>query len=63
MTHLRVGLGVESDGMPSYPQALALNPDDVLNIRVTRDSETSLHTIPLAGQSTPVPQWRKPVDG
>jgi predicted metalloprotease with PDZ domain len=47
--------------LPSYPEALALNPDDVLNIRVTRDGETRLLTIPLAGQSTPVPQWHKPV--
>lgn len=48
--------------LPSYPEALALNPDDVLDIRVTRDGEASLVTIPLAGQTTPVPQWRKPGD-
>ncbi len=48
--------------LPSYPEALALNADDVLNIRVTRDGETSRLTIPLAGQTTPVPQWHKPGD-
>ncbi|MDQ3165537.1 MAG: hypothetical protein M3Q17_05150 [Actinomycetota bacterium] len=48
--------------LPSYPETLALNADDVLDIRVTRDGETSLVTIPLAGQTTPVPQWHKPGD-
>ncbi len=56
----RAGL-TEGDGvdLPSYTEALALNADDVLNIRVTRDGDTSLVTIPLAGQTTPVPQWHK----
>jgi predicted metalloprotease with PDZ domain len=44
--------------LPSYPEALALSPDDVLDIRVDRDGEASVHTIPLAGRTIPVPQWR-----
>jgi hypothetical protein len=57
----RAGL-TEGDGvdLPSYTEALALNADDVLNIRVTRDGDTRLISIPLAGQTTPVPQWHKP---
>jgi hypothetical protein len=48
--------------MPSYPEALALDADDALNIHVTRAGKTSLLTIPLAGQTISVPQWHKPVD-
>lgn len=47
--------------LPSYSQALALNAHDALNIRVTRDGETRLVTLPFADQTTtPVPQWHKP---
>jgi predicted metalloprotease with PDZ domain len=46
--------------LPSYSQAVALNAHDALNIRVTRDGETRLVTLPLADQTTPVPQWHKP---
>lgn len=54
---LREGDTVE---LPSYSEALALSADDVLDIRVTRDGRSSRHSIPLAGHTTPVPQWRLP---
>lgn len=45
--------------LPGYPEAQALGPDDVLEIRVDRDGETSLHSIRLTGLAVPVPQWRR----
>jgi hypothetical protein len=45
--------------LPGYPEAQALGPDDVLEIRVERDGETSLHSIRLTGLAVPVPQWRR----
>jgi M61 glycyl aminopeptidase len=44
--------------LPSYSEALALSPHDVLAIGVSRDGETIVHAIPLAGTTVPVPQWR-----
>lgn len=51
---LREGDPVE---LPSYFEALVLDADGELDIRVTRDGRTSRHAIPLAGHATPVPQW------
>jgi hypothetical protein len=53
---LREGDHVE---LPSYPEAVALGVEDELHIRVTREGRTTLVDIPLAEQTTPVPQWRK----
>ncbi len=44
--------------LPSYPEAIALNIDDTLNVSITRDGGTTQVAIPLGNQTTPVPQWR-----
>ena len=46
--------------LPSYSEALALDPDEDLILRITRDDGIRLVTIPLADQTARVPQWRKP---
>lgn len=42
-----------------YPEIVRLNVGDVLDIGVTRDGEAARITIPLAGETAPVPQWFK----
>lgn len=46
--------------LPSYAEALALDANESLNIRITRNGDTTLVTIPLDGHTTAVPQWHKP---
>ena len=59
----RAGLS-EGDAvdLPSWTETLRLGPGDVLQIRVSRDGDTGIVTIPLAGHTVPVPQWHKPND-
>jgi len=45
--------------LPRYPEIVPLNVGDVLDIGVTRDGETARITIPLTGETAPVPQWFK----
>lgn len=51
---LREGEQIE---LPRYPELVRLNAGDVLNIGVVRDGETTQTTIPLTGETAPVPQW------
>lgn len=44
--------------LPSYPEAVALNIDDTLNISIIRDGGTTQVAIPPGNQTTQVPQWR-----
>ena len=59
----RAGLA-EGDAieLPSYPEALALDVDDHLDVRVTREGQTRLLSIPLSGHTTWVPQWHQSRD-
>jgi len=45
--------------LPPYPEIVRLNVGDVLNIGVNRGGDASVVTIPLTGETAPVPQWRK----
>lgn len=44
---------------PTYPEIVRRNVGDVLDIGVTRDGETARITMPLTGETAPVPQWFK----
>jgi predicted metalloprotease with PDZ domain len=47
--------------LPRYPEIVRMNIGDALIIGVTRDGETARITIPLTGETAPVPQWvRRP---
>ena len=48
--------------LPRYPEIVRLNVGDVLNVGVTRGGETARVTIPLTGETAPVPQWFKRSD-
>ena len=56
---LREGEEVE---LPSYTEALSLNTDDLLTVRVSRDGETVTATIALDVHTTLVPQWQQRSD-
>jgi hypothetical protein len=43
--------------LPRYPEIVRLNVGDVLDIGVNRDGKTARVTIPLTGETVPVPQW------
>jgi len=43
--------------LPSYPEAIALNVENTLNISITRAGGTTQVAMPLGNQTTPVPQW------
>jgi hypothetical protein len=45
--------------LPRYPEIVRLNVGDVLDIDVTRDGATARISIPLTGETAPVPQWLK----
>lgn len=45
--------------LPRYPEMIRLNVGDALTIGVTRDGETTRISIPLAGETAPVPQWSR----
>jgi predicted metalloprotease with PDZ domain len=47
----------ETVDLPRYPEAVRMGVGDNLDIGVTRDGETARITIPLAGETAPVPQW------
>ena len=49
----------ETIDLPRYPEIVRMNVGDDLDIGVTRDGETARITIPLAGETAPVPQWFK----
>jgi hypothetical protein len=53
---LREGDAVD---LPSFTEASALGPDDVLTIGVTREGHTGRVEIALNGHTVPVPQWRR----
>lgn len=50
----------ETIDLPRYPEIVRMNVGDDLNIGVIRDGETARITIPLTGETAPVPQWSKP---
>jgi predicted metalloprotease with PDZ domain len=47
----------ETIDLPRYPEIVRLNVGDMLDIGVTRDGETARISIPLIGETAPVPQW------
>lgn len=49
----------ETIDLPRYSEIVDMNIGDDLNIGVTRDGETARLTIPLTGETAPVPQWSK----
>ncbi len=53
---LRVG---ETTDLPRYAEIVRMNIGDDLNMGVTRDGETARITIPLTGETAPVPRWFK----
>lgn len=53
---LREGQSID---LPRYPETVRMNIGDDLNIGVTRDGETARITIPVTGETAPVPQWSK----
>lgn len=43
--------------LPRYPDIVRLNVGDVLDIDVNRNGRTARVSIPLIGETAPVPQW------
>lgn len=52
----------ETVDLPKYSEIVRMNVGDDLDIGVTRGGETAWITIPLAGETAPVPQWLEPPD-
>ncbi len=52
----------ENIDLPTYPEIIRLNVDDVLHIGVTRDGQTTRIAIPLTGETAPVPHWSRRSD-
>jgi predicted metalloprotease with PDZ domain len=56
----RAGLReAETMELPSYPEMVRLNVGDALEIGVTRDGARTRITVPLTGETAPVPQWSR----